>query len=256
MKEIVREAFLAMRDENSPDVVIADPDLNQRFVRQCQKRGLSDLPLALNVFLLNLRKTSALKGIKAKRVSVPNQEEYRFASEIAVRFLERRDQISLDQILCDPSRASEFDRIAAGIAPGFSPFQYRWAALNLRKRRSLRPELLGKVVPAETVVICAAAELKPETIPMRPGLYLFLESTEVLYVGECKNLRKRVGKHLDHSDNKGLAHWLWKHGNTDLHVEYHVLPLGIPVRVRKALEAELILSRKPTFNVAGTDRPV
>jgi hypothetical protein len=56
---------------------------------------------------------------------------------------------------------------------------------------------------------------------------------------------------LDHSDNKGLARWLWENGIRDLHVEYHVLPAGTTARVRKALEMELICSRNPIFNVAG-----
>jgi hypothetical protein len=253
MREIVREAFLAVRGERSPDVVVADPDLNEQFLRECQGRGLTDSPALLNLTLLNLRKSSDLQGVKSKRVVVRNQEDFRFASEIAVRFLERRDQVSLDQILCDPKRAAEFDLIAAGLAPGFSPFQYRWAALNLRKRKRLRPELLGKVIRAESVVARRAEQVKPEELPVQPGLYLFIGPSGVLYVGECQNLRKRLGKHLDHSDNKALARWLWDHGTTDLHVEYHVLPEGVSARVRKAMEAELIRSRKPLFNVAGAD---
>jgi hypothetical protein len=253
MREVVREAFLAVRGERSPDVVLADPDLNQRFLRECQNRGLLQPPAILNQCLLNLRKSSDLQGIKSKRVSLRNQEDYRFASEIAVRFLERRDQVSLDQILCDPVLATELAALAARLAPGFTPFEYRWAALNLRKRKRLRPELLGKVVRAEEVVAKRAEDVEPKQLPVRPGLYLFIEPGQVLYAGECQNLRKRIGKHLDHSDNKGLAHWLWQHGTRDLHVEYHVLPTGTSVRVRKAMEAELIRPRKPLFNVAGTE---
>ena len=98
-----------------------------------------------------------------------------------------------------------------------------------------------------------AEDVKLEEIPVRPGLYLFIDRDQVLYIGECQSLRKRIDKHLDHSDNKGLAHWLWQHGTTDLHLEYHVLPKGVSARVRKAMEAELIRSRKPLFNLAGTD---
>jgi site-specific DNA-methyltransferase (adenine-specific) len=253
MRETVREAFLAVRGDRSPDAVIADPGFNQQFLRECQARGLTDPPDALNQCLLNLRKSSDLRGIKSKRVTLRNQEDYRFASEIAVRFLERRDQVSLDQVLCDPTRAAELDKMAAELAPGFTPFQYRWAALGLRKRKALRPELLGRVVHAETVVKQRAEDVRPEELPVRSGLYLFIEPGRVLYVGECQSLRKRIGKHLDHSDNKGLAHWLWERGITDLHLEYHVLPTEVSTRVRKAMEAELIRSRRPVFNVAGTD---
>jgi hypothetical protein len=253
MREVVRAAFLAVRGDRSPDVVIADPVINERFLLECQARGLADSPALLNQCLLNLRKSRDLQGINSRRVPLRNQEDYCFASEIAVRFLERRDQNSLDQILCDPAKAAEFDQIAADLAPGFSPFQYRWAALNLRKRKRLRPELLGKVVPAEAVETFRATDVKLDQVPVRPGLYLFFEPKQVLYVGECQNLRKRIGKHLDHSDNKGLAHWLWQQGAADLRVEYHVLPAGVAARARKAMEAELIHSRRPAFNIAGTE---
>jgi hypothetical protein len=255
MKDAVREAFLAVRDERSPDVVVADPILNKRFLQECRNRGLHDDPLTLNRCLLNLRKSSDLQGIKSKRVFIKNQDDFRFASEIAVRFLERKHQVSLDQILCDPVRVVEFDAVAVALAPGFSPFEYRWAALNLRKKRKLRPELLGQVVPAVTLVSRRAVDVKIAELPAQAGLYIFIDKGQglYLYIGECKNLQKRIGKHLDHSDNKSLARWLWEHGITDLHLEYHVLPAGVPARVRKAMESELIRSGKPVYNIAGTE---
>jgi predicted GIY-YIG superfamily endonuclease len=253
MKKEIREAFLAARDDCSPDMVIADPQRNQRFIQECRARGLAAQALELNLLLLNARKAGDLQDVpKSKRVVIRDQEEYRFASEIAARFLERRDQISLDQILCSPDRATEFDEVCRKLAPGFSSLQYRWAAFNLRKRKRLKPELLSKVVVAETVITCKVKALQLDQVPGRQGLYLFLHPEGVLYVGECKNLRKRLGKHLEHSDNKGFARWLWARGVSDLHVEYHVLPLETTTRIRKALEAELILSRRPIFNVAGT----
>jgi hypothetical protein len=253
MREIVRDAFLAVRGESSPDVVVANPELNAQFIRECQERGLTVPTATLNLTLLNLRKSSDLKGVKSRRVFVPNQEDFRFGSEIAARVLERRYHVSVDQIICDPERAREFDALSAGIAPGFSSFQYRWAALSLRKAKRLRPELLGKVIAAEAVVTQRVEEVKVNELPTRAGLYLFIEPNQVLYVGECRNLQKRVGKHLDHSDNKGLAHWLWQNGVTTLHLEYHVLPVGVSTRVRKAMEIELIRSRNPLYNVAGVE---
>ena len=113
MRETVRDSFLAVRGDRSPDAVIADLELNERFLGECRVRGLSESPAALNQCLLNLRKGGDLKGLKSTRVRLSDQENYRFASEIAARFLERRDQITLDQIVCDPAKAAEFDAIAA-----------------------------------------------------------------------------------------------------------------------------------------------
>jgi site-specific DNA-methyltransferase (adenine-specific) len=253
MRKTVREAFLAIRRERSPDVVVADPTLNAQFLQECRNRGLFHSDAELNQCLLNLRKSSDLQDIKSKRILVRNQGEFRFASEIAARFLERKHNTSLDQILCDPNWAAELDEIASTIAPGFGFFEYRWAALNLRKKKALRPELLGRLVRAESVKKVRASEIKVSELPVRAGLYLFIDRVQVLYVGECQNLRKRITKHLDHSDNKGLAHWLWQNGVTDLFVEYHVLPATVSARARKAMEAELIKSRKPIYNVSGVE---
>jgi site-specific DNA-methyltransferase (adenine-specific) len=252
MRKDVLEAFLIVRNGMSPDVVVADPQLNQLFVRECRARRLTDPIAALNATLLNLRKSSNLQGIpRSKRMVLRGQDEYKFASEIAVRLLERREQVSLDRILCDPNLAAQFDKLAAAIAPGFSSFQYRWAAFGLRKRSRLKPELLARVVRAETIRSCKVRQLQVEILPVRQGLYVFYEPTRVLYVGECTNLRKRIRKHLEHSDNKELARWLWASGTRNLHLEYHVLPNQTTTRVRKALETELIDLRKPVFNVRG-----
>jgi hypothetical protein len=251
VRHILRQAFLSTNDGYSPDFVIANPESNQKFLNECRKAGLSQPSAEINSCLLNFRKAGGLQGIQCKRFLVRGQEAFRFASEVAIRFLERRDQVTLDQILCDPVRAKEFDTIAATIAPGYPPFEYRWAALNLRKRKKLRPELIGRLVTADLVVTQKVAGLDLELVPLHPGVYLFIGPSSVLYVGECQNLRKRIAKHVDHSDNKGLARWLWEHGGGELNVEYHVLPAGTPVRARKAVEAELIQSRRPIFNIAG-----
>ena len=147
MKSKLIAAFDATCQGFSPDRVVADPDLNANFVAEALRLGLTDAAANLNRNLLNLRKRGLLPGRKSKRTSFHDEENYRFAAEMAVRFLERRDGISLDSIICDPERAAEFDSFAARLAPGFSPLQYRWAALNLRKTSRLKPELLARVSP-------------------------------------------------------------------------------------------------------------
>jgi predicted GIY-YIG superfamily endonuclease len=254
MKQHIIDAFLEVRAEHSLDAVIADPDLNCRFLAACRRRRVKDPDEALNRELLNARKAGGLRGIKSKRHIVKNQENYRFACEASVRFLERRDGVTLDQILCNPEKAREFDRIANDIAPGFSSFEYRWAALGLRKRRMLKPELVSKVMRHIEVTRFKVSELDVDRVPSQQGVYLFHDSSNTLYAGEATNLYKRVRKHLDHSDSKGLAQWLWQHGAGELHLELHVLPKKTSTLARKALEAEIIRSRKPLFNIAGIDR--
>ena len=178
-----------------------------------------------------------------------DEDDYRFAAEIAVRFLERRDGISLDAIICNPDKASEFDRVAQRIAPGYSPLQYRWAALNLRKAKRLAPELVGRIAPPVRVINVPVSDIVPDDLPLSQGLYLFFAAQQLLYVGETENLRKRLKKHLQHSDNQGLARWIWEFGTQSLHLEMQILEDQTKAHTRKALELELIRSRQPIFNI-------
>lgn len=254
MKSQIVNAFLSMRGDKSPDAVIANQDLNRLFIEAARASGATDSDEKINRTLLNARKAGLLKGIKSANIIVKNQDDFRFASEIAIRYIETRDGIALDSVLCNPKTAAEFDEIAGQISPGFTSFEYRWAALNLRKRRRLRPELVARVLSDVAVVRHRVVEIVADSVPMLPGVYLFHDSKNVLYIGEAEVLFKRIKKHLDHSDNRGFARWLWEHGSGDLHLELHVLPASTQSKARKALEAEMIQSRRPIFNVSGIEK--
>lgn len=145
----IAEAFAACCDGYAVDRVIVDPELNSRFIAECRARGCTDVEVQLNLQLFNLRKQGKLSQLKAaKRTSVEDQDSYRFASEIAARFMERKHGLSLDMILCDSELAAQFDELAQRIAPGFTSLQYRYAALNLRKVKKLQPELVARVASA------------------------------------------------------------------------------------------------------------
>lgn len=249
MKETLVAALDATGQGFSADRVVADPTLNTAFLRECARLGVVSPPAELNRALLNLRKGGLLAGRKSKRTTFADEGDYRFAAEMAVRFLERRDGASLDEVICDPQRASEFDQLAAQIAPGYASLQYRWAALNVRKSSRLKPELLAKIARPIAVLSYRVEEIDPRRLPATQGLYLFFTKSAALYAGESENLRKRIEKHLDHSDNKGLAKWLWTHGKERLHLEIQVLASGTSTQVRRALELELIRSRSPEFNI-------
>jgi excinuclease UvrABC nuclease subunit len=92
-------------------------------------------------------------------------------------------------------------------------------------------------------------QLDLDQVTREQGLYLPFTPTECLYVGEAESLRNRMGKHLDHSDNKGLARWMWDQGTSQLFVELQSLAADTTQKVRRALETELIRSRNPLFNV-------
>ncbi len=246
----IAEAIDRLGTTLSVDRIIVDPVLNELYVKTCRALGLTDPVQTLNRRLMNLRKAAKLKRVgRSRRTTFPDEHEYRFASEIAARILERRLSNTLDDILCDPSTAEEFDKLAGEIAPGYSSLQYRWAALNLRKAKCLTPEILGQVVQSVEVTRYSVNQVDPTSIPPKQGLYIFYESKQTLYVGEASHLRNRLKKHLDHSDNKGLARWLWEKGPTQMFLELHVLSDETSTKTRRALETELIRSRRPLFNV-------
>lgn len=250
MTNDIREAFVQVRDGYSADRVVADSILNQRFLKTCRELGLSQPVAELNANLLNARKSGLLSGLpRAIKTSFADEEEYRFASEVAARFFEHRRGVTVDQVICDPDIAAEFDALASSIAPGYTVLQYRWAALNLRKSKRLRPETISHIVSSEDADLGPVDNLDLSRVPLFQGIYIFYSASATLYIGETTNLRKRIGKHLDHSDNKGLAHWLWENGFTQVHLEIRVLPKATTQRVRCALERELIVSRKPVFNI-------
>jgi predicted GIY-YIG superfamily endonuclease len=249
MKDQISEAFHNAHQGFSPDRVVADPGLNRAFLDECNRLGLGSDAATLNRALLNLRKSGGLRGIRSWRTILRDQSDYRFAAEIAARFLERKYEVSLDQIICDPALAEQFQEIANTIAPGGAPLDYRWAALNLRKQHRLKPELLARVARPIEVLRVKVDELLIDSVPRNPGLYIFYSNQSTLYVGECDNLQRRIRKHLDHSDRKELARWLWEYGDASLHLELQVLHKSITQRIRRALEMELIRSRSPAFNV-------
>jgi site-specific DNA-methyltransferase (adenine-specific) len=250
VKTKIRRAFAQSAEGYSADRVVADSRLNDSFVEHCRRAGL-ELPVAqLNLALLNARKGRLLTGLpRAKRTHFADEAQYRYACEIAARFLEQKHATSLDHILAEPITAAEFDAIAADISPGFESLHYRWAALNLRKASRLKPELLARVVRPAAVQLGRLTEVAIDGIPTSQGVYLMYAPHQALYVGEAEQLRRRIAKHLDHSDNKELARWFWEQGITDVHLEVYSLPDGTSTQVRRALELELIRSRRPMFNV-------
>lgn len=125
MNALIPRAFQEVRAGYSVDRVLADPALNARFIDKCQELGVGDLPAVINRMLCNLRKRGQLRGIQSKATSFPDLEAYRFAAEMAVRYLERREGVTLDDIVCDPELAAEFDHLAATICPGLTPLQFR-----------------------------------------------------------------------------------------------------------------------------------
>ena len=198
----VTEAFTRTHEGFSADRVVADPDLDAAFVATCVKLGLVGDARTWNLLLFRLRKAGELAHIPTARrtdLSWEDCDKYIFASEIAWQsLLNGKSAGSLDEILCDPALAAEFDKLAAQFAPGYTPREYRWAALKLRKEAKYarsRASVLETLRPmgprfGET---WAMDDLKAAGLPAAPGLYvLSATQTDKLYVGETLDLRSRL----------------------------------------------------------------
>lgn len=199
---ILREGLLAAYAETnggySLDRLVADPELNNRFLDSCRRRGLPGDPRSWNRSLFRLRKVGALSEYPTEirtELSWSECEPFLFASEIALRKMRDQGFDSLDEMLCDPDQAARFDALASELAPGFSSLQYRWGALKLRKEAKVartrgesleQPELLDHPLPLGPTTW--------ERVPEIAAVYLVSvagDSTP-LYVGGSLNLRNRL----------------------------------------------------------------
>ena len=191
-------AFRETHTGYSADRVIVDPEINEDYLGRCQELGLAGDSRTWNTLLFRLRKAGKLSHIETTRstnISWSDVDPYFHASEIALQSLLDDDlAASLDEILCDPLFAAEFDQRAMRIASDRSPFELRWAALKLRKQTKIArtrgailamPRRIGKAVPLSGI--------EPQDIPRAPGVYLLKSGKkQSLYAGETLDLRQRI----------------------------------------------------------------
>ena len=175
----------------SVDQLLCNPDVASQFIAGCRKIGLEGHATLWNQTLLRLRKSGKLPNSKRERSRLTFQamDSFSFASEIAMQLLSVDYGLTLDEVLCSPEYATEFDRIAALFAPGNRPQDYRWAALSIRKRASQSRNLaekqfsdwLTRKLPPKTPF----NRIKPSSLD-NPGVYIIWAGTRPLYVGESK----------------------------------------------------------------------
>lgn len=251
----VRQAFFDSHDGWSTDEVLLQDVLNARFLQRCRELEPEAAPAQCNWTLLNLRKAGELGPVVTRRRR-DRHDTYQHAAEIAARLMFDREQLTIDRVVCHPKHRETFDSIARQIAPDVPTYLMRKAAMGLRKARQLRPELVLRVADwGKTVHTISAEKILADAtiVPAVPGIYIFRDRTGYLYIGQSKNLRTRVTKHLDRSDRQSLAHYLQTNRKShDITVELHAFEPDSPARnqmVRRAYESELIRSRKPRFNI-------
>lgn len=245
--EAVKRAFLAVRkargDRGSPDLYVADPDRNAIFLAKCREIGIGASDYTINKTLFYARKNNYLPGLKSVRTSI-DYEEFAFASEFAATELKYKTGATIDDIVCDPGLASQFDAIARKLAPGFSSFEYRWAILSIHKkqRRKLPPSFR---MPAFTERFRLVAD-PLEQVPDTRGVYLLYVKQKLLYARSTERLRHGIELHRNPKLLRPIAETLWKPNPEDFIVSYAVLP---EKKLLRPLEEKIVQEKQPIFNV-------
>ena len=181
----------------STDYLLCNPELNANFIASCKDSSLPGDATVWNRLLLRIRKAGKLPQSNGnrKRITAAAMDPYSAASEAAMQLMSLDYGLSLDDILCSPPAAAEFDRLADQFAPGYTPLEYRWAAMALRKRakksrafaRAHFQDWRKKRLPRGTTLDrCLSEKYK------RRGVYVVVNHGEPLYVGETLNVKARV----------------------------------------------------------------
>lgn len=191
------------------DYVLCHSDLNKEFASECRKRGVGGNAFIWNRLLLNLRKQGKLPTStnQPPRVNPKQLNRYDFASEVAWRLLAIDYQKTLDDILCSPEFAKEFDRLAKMFGPDdVESFEYRRAALTVRKRTKPARETATKNLSdwmkkkLQPVSIDDIRNPKYEI----PGTYVLQNDGAAIYAGESENIRAHIEMMLDNPHWQGL----------------------------------------------------
>lgn len=213
-EDLVIRAFCEVRDDWSSEYIVCNPEYERRFHDRVEALAPRLDPANANMMLWNARRSGKLSHLPKSKFYSPPAElaAYEFVCEWAYRFLiaglvnegwDRR-KTTLERILCNPPWRAEFDRLVTRIKPGFSPLDYRWVAMRVRKRsgdqRVATPSLFDAIVPAKE----AARKL-----PDSPGVYLICSTAdEQLYTGWAPNLREQATRLVATGNGEIIPDWL------------------------------------------------
>jgi site-specific DNA-methyltransferase (adenine-specific) len=254
--DLIVAAFAAVREGMSVDYVIACPEANRRFLERVLERGCSADVATINQTLLNARKAGRLKAQRNQRQYrlPPEMENWAFVSEWAMRHLQREllretyRLIALDEILCNPDYATHFDALAARIKPGFTPLDYRWAALSLRKKGKAKPEPQDLTVALDCSIPLGKVL---EQSFSGPALYLIAAADRPLYVNDTDNLHEQLRRHAEIAGDRLVPDWLLDKVRPADTLSYTDFPQIDPDRLRE-YRITAIARYRPWLNLLET----
>jgi DNA modification methylase len=199
-ERVVIESFAIAAQGVSAQHLLCDPELNAAFVKECSQQGLKGSPFFWNRLLLSLDESDKLSNSNRPGHQISDEEldQFGYASEVAWRLMEIDYNKSLEDILCSPDFAAEFDRLASLYGPvdaTISAREFRLAALAIRDRsvaaRELSNEKFSGWISGETKL--AKAPISGSIFPMGfPGLAAFFAGDRPVLVLETANIQLRI----------------------------------------------------------------
>ena len=194
------------------DFILCDKDLNKEFISECLSQGIGGSAFIWNRYLLRLRKANKLPRStkRPSRVTSEQMDCYGFASEVAWRLIAIDYQKTLDDILCSPEFAAEFDRLAGEFGPTdtiVTPLEYRRAALSIRKRshdaRDTAAKKFRQWMRRKKKLPRVGIDDSFDLLE-KPGVFVLCAGDVGFYAGESENIRVRIEQAKSNQNWRGL----------------------------------------------------
>lgn len=246
---LIVEAYKGVFDGYGSDRIIVHPEYNERYLHKCRQLGLTLSDYELNLSLQRIRKSgNSILPPASKKPRITDYDEFLFASEIAFRFLQIKEGVTLDRVLCDPQLRVKFDGIAKRLAPSQDEFKLRMGAFYLRKTHRLSPvNEVSNLDLSQLLPVGRVNELDLSSISDLPGMYVFYEDIRPMFAGETSRLRHRLQLHLKQAGNLFLPQWLELGCERDLELRMISVP-KISHKDRLGWLNQFINKERPPFN--------
>ena len=143
-----------------------------------------------------------------------------------------------------------FDGIAEKLAPGFSPLDYRWVALGVRKAAGRYAAKAQAIKLPNFEFLGQTDAVRASRITTGQGIYLFRCEDDSLFIGDTDNLRQRIERHFDTGGASVLPDWLYDRRGRVIGLGILPTPKIGPTE-RKIVELGAVNAFRPFFNYGG-----
>lgn len=197
------DAFRTVCPSGCLDELLADTNLRSALVQECKRRELHGTEAAWNRTLVTARDRGQL-GLQTSTTCEDEPiawDDVHPGVELALHQLSTEYRLRLDDLLCDPHRAAEFDALAESFTPGQTPQIYRRAAQRFRTQASAirgnvtdqLADWLKKPLPKARAI----QELLQQE-PPNSALFVVLDAAQLpLYIGYTWRLKQQLERLLE-----------------------------------------------------------